>query len=378
MSFQAEWMKKYNEIGQKGNEGITTVSESGQALTTEQAPRPIAITPDDNGGGSPAPAPAAPVEEDPAAASGSPDPAPENEAAPAPAVEEEVEEEEIVVDEDGNEIVEEEEVLVDEDGNVVEDEVVVIDEDGNEVKESEAFEEVIEDSADQEDVEAQRQLLHRSPKKDRSVMAGIIPCFLFLACVAAGLLVAFYVFDVLEDEKGPTQAPAPNFLPLGPTNIGAIDVAETTPMDPVQGNCDFSTLEMPHVIDQCACGTAINKIAPDVQSRYEILLPYLDDWVGPSPDLTLSSCSASNQALIWLSSGLNNGGEISEELRRDRYLTAHLYLDHSGESWTDSDKWLTSDPVCRWDRVSCDDQGSIIGFDLQDNMLEGQVHFISE
>jgi hypothetical protein len=300
------------------------------------------------------------------------------------------EENEVVVDDDGNEI-EDEVIEVDEHGNeivedeVIEDEEVFLDEDGNEIVEDLVEDEIVDDQdgtrelplGDDEkpDLDAQYELLYKTPEYERSAMSGVIPFLIFAILLAAGLLVAYLAFDVGDDDdaaNSPTEAPKTAVLPLGPTNIGVIDVAETTPLDPVQGNCNFDTLTQPHVIDQCACGSTISTIAPDVLTRYEILVPWVSslfsDW-----DETASSCSTRNQALVWMSAGLNLGGEISDEHRRDRYVSGYLYIDQGGEGWANSNSWLSGADVCKWVYVFCDQQGSVVGLDLQDNNLEGQV-----
>lgn len=302
--------------------------------------------------------------------------------------------EDVLVDEDGNEIVEEEEaILVDEDGNEIIEEVAeeeyipTVDEDGNEIVEEDAEvqdEEVQDEEKDQSrdlevppepiDLESQRELIYKTPQKDMSNMSNFIPCFVFFALIFTALLVALVVFDVdgIDSVSGPTKSPTPEFLPLGPTNIGLVDVAETTPMAAVTGNCNFDNLEQPNIIDQCACGVTINKIAEDVLARYETLVPWMrsmfDDW-----DESSTSCSARNQALVWLSSGVNLGGEISLTRRADRYLSALLYIQAEGNGWMEKENWMSGETVCNWKGVFCDDEESLIGIDLEDNNLKGQL-----
>jgi len=302
--------------------------------------------------------------------------------------------EDVLVDEDGNEIVEEEAVLVDEDGNEIIEEVTeaedipIVDEDGNEIVEED--EEVHDDipvedeerdlSRDLEmppapiDLEAQRALINKIPQKDRSFMSSFIPCFVFIITVVTIVLITLVVFDLDGDDSisAPSTPPTTELLLLGPTNIGLVDVAETTPLAAVTGNCNFDNLEQPHFIDQCACGVTINKIADDVLARYETLVPWMrsmfDDW-----DESSSSCSARNQALVWLSSGVNLGGEISLSRRADRYLSTLLYIQAQGQGWTDKENWISEESICKWKGVFCDDQESLIGIDLQDNNLKGQL-----
>jgi len=299
---------------------------------------------------------------------------------------------EVLVDENGNEILDEvieEDVLVDEDGNEIIEEEPVIEEfieerevmDGENVDEEMAEEEAeIRDNITRDlaikkeavDLEAQHDLLRSTPQKDMSYMSNILPCFVFIAIVVAALLLAILVFEVDKDKDEVTASPTPVFLPLGPTNIGIIDVAETTPLAIATGNCNFGALEQPHVIDQCACGTTIDNIAPDVLARYETLVPWIktifDDW-NESP----SSCSPRNQALVWFSSGVNLGGEISDTRRKDRYLSGLLYIQQEGQGWTKRINWLSGKAICRWEGIYCDDEESVIGIDVQDNKLKSQL-----
>ncbi|CAJ1964233.1 unnamed protein product [Cylindrotheca closterium] len=302
--------------------------------------------------------------------------------------------EEVMVDDDGNEIIEED-YIVDEDGNeILEEGAVFVDEDGNEIIEevdqSPMEEEVVEEEDKVEDrdlsrdldiketkepvdLEAQRDLLYKTPQKDMSFMSKLLPCFVCIAIIVAALLVAILVFEVdVDDRNELTESPTPAFLPLGPTNIGIIDVAETTPLSAVTGDCNIGAFQQPHVIDQCACGPTINKIAPDVLARYETLVPWVrtmfDDW-----EESASSCSPRNQALVWFSTGVNLGGEISDTRRKDRYLSGLLYIQQQGQGWNKKMNWLTEESLCNWEGVFCDDEESVIGIDVQDNNLKNQL-----
>jgi len=204
-------------------------------------------------------------------------------------------------------------------------------------------------------------------------MSKLLPCFVFIVLIIFVLLIALLVFDVDgDDEALATASPTAATIPLGPTNIGIVDVAETTPLAAVTGNCNFGALEQPHVIDQCACGPTINKIAPDVVARYETLVPWIQtifaDW-----NESVSSCSPRNQALVWFSSGTNLGGEITRTRRKDRYLTGLLYIQQQGTGWSKKENWLSEENLCKWQGVYCDDKEGVIGVDVQDNNLKGQL-----
>ena len=76
---------------------------------------------------------------------------------------------------------------------------------------------------------------------------------------------------------------------------------------------------------------------------------------------------------MWLSSGSNLGGEISRSRRKDRYLTGLLYIQQEGVGWNKTENWLTEESLCTWEGVFCDDEESVIGVDVEDNNLQGQV-----
>jgi hypothetical protein len=232
------------------------------------------------------------------------------------------------------------------------------------------------------DIENQRKLLQKATKGKRSRMNPLIPFFTFLAVVAGVLLILFLV--VLDDDDGTgsrgapsTPSPTPiDFLQLNPTSAGNIEVAATTALDPVQeGNCDFDQLTQPHVIDQCACLGEISILSEDVRVRYQSLVESVMPSVVPDFDETISSCSPSNQALVWLSTGINNGGEAEEFVRTQRYSLAFFYIEQGGTDWRDNSGWLSGINVCSWDRVTCDENRKITVLDLDRNRLEGQVSF---
>lgn len=228
------------------------------------------------------------------------------------------------------------------------------------------------------DVENQRKLLQRGSKAYRSRMAGWVPYLFLLTIIATSLLVVFFV--ILADDDGidiqsvPTMAPTTkDYVPLDPTNTGAIDVAATTPLAPVTGNCNFRGVEQPHVIDQCVCDGTISIIANDIRQRYESLLDNFVPDVLPDFNESIDSCDPSNQALIWLSSGTNNAGEAEPFVRQERFALAYFYLDQAGLAWADNLGWLSEQDACQWDRVTCDQDGRVVGLDVSENQVIGQV-----
>ena len=228
------------------------------------------------------------------------------------------------------------------------------------------------------DVENQRKILQKTPRGKRSQMTVMMPFLIFAILAGFGFLLGFFVFsDNGDDRNGPspTLAPTPlEYLPLNPTSTGSIEVASTTPLDEVQrGNCNFDQLNQPHVIDQCDCFGEISILAEDVRVRYDTLVRDFIPNVFDDFDESISSCSYRNQALVWLSTGINNGGEAEFFVRNQRYALAYFFLEQGGLDWIDYTNWLSSKDVCQWDRISCDGNRKIRGIDLNRNDVSGQV-----
>lgn len=228
------------------------------------------------------------------------------------------------------------------------------------------------------DVENQKSVLNRGTNVYRSKMSKLVPIAFCLGAIAAGLLIFFLVIEP-EPEGGentsrPTSAPTSKIvIPAEPTNSGVIDVAITTPFDPITTDCDFEDAVQPHVITQCACTGSVSFIAPDVKKRYELLalnfMPTLiPDFAGP-----MSSCDPQNQALLWLSTGSNNAGESQEYVRRERYALAYFFMDQGGIAWAENTNWISDADVCEWSGITCDAKGAVIAIDMPNNRVIGEV-----
>jgi hypothetical protein len=235
------------------------------------------------------------------------------------------------------------------------------------------------------DVENQKRLLQEVPRERRSRMSPITYFFAFVVLAGAGLMTGFFAFgNVLDDKEAPTTplaaptpAPSAGFLPLDPTNSGTIDVASTTPFDPIQlGNCDFSQLTQPHVIDQCFCGDEIAIIADDVRARYNSFVSFIADFVDGFEG-SIESCTPQNQALVWLSTANNNGGETSDMVRRQRFILSYFFFEQDGTTWRDITNWISERDVCAWARITCDEGGVIRGFNLDRIGVVGQVRMVN-
>jgi len=313
--------------------------------------------------------------------------------------------EEVYVDEDGNEILVDEngnEIQVDENGNEVQvdesgDEIQV-DENGNEVQVDESGDEIQEEeevlvdengddiayeeqralpsrTAPVYDIEDQKRILDSGKKGSRSRMSWCIPVLVFAMIVASILLVIFLV--VYNDDRdnfgtAPTMPPTPkNYVEEDP-GIGGIDAAATTKFDAIQNYCSLVSRQ-PSIVDQCNCVGNVNIVADDVRARWESLEQNFIPDIYPEWDKPINSCSPENQALLWLSSGMNNGGEISNELRLQRYVLAIVYYEQGGTKWSRSANWLSEKNACEWEGVECNENMNVRILNLDQNQVTGQL-----
>ncbi|KAL3923504.1 MAG: hypothetical protein SGILL_001618, partial [Bacillariaceae sp.] len=224
------------------------------------------------------------------------------------------------------------------------------------------------------DVEEQRRVIKGSAKERRSHMSIIVPIMSFLIIAAAVMLVSFYVIVAeRENRDRPTAAPSMQFPPLEPTNNGNVAAAATTSFDAFQDDCNFDNLDQPNFIDQCACGSRVSIIADDVRARREDLANDFMQSVFSGWDERASSCSAENQALLWMSSGINNGGEIGNTLMLQRFSLAVLYIQQRGTQWTRTTNWMSEREVCMWEGITCNSQNYVQILNLDGNRLGGRV-----
>lgn len=224
-------------------------------------------------------------------------------------------------------------------------------------------------------IEEQRKVILSSAKGKRSHMSPAIPIIAFLVLIAAILLVVFLV-ALKDDDRtrmGPSMAPSMLFLPLEPTNNGNIPSAATTSFDSIQNNCNFDALNQPDVIDQCACASRVSIIADDIRTRRDDLVDDFMQSVFPGWNEAVFSCSPENQALLWMSSGINNGGEVGNLQKLQRFALALLYIRQGGTDWRSAENWMTEADVCDWQGVKCNGSNFVRILRLDRNRLSGQV-----
>ena len=121
-------------------------------------------------------------------------------------------------------------------------------------------------------------------------------------------------------------------------------------------DCNFTDNVQPHVLTQCRCYNTIQVLTDDIVDLYARVRDTIYSEVYSSKNLTdqfvnetIDSCSAQNQALVWLSSGnLRDGGDLYQ-----RYVLALLYFQMNGAAWLNSSSWLSYHNECDWHGIDC-------------------------
>jgi hypothetical protein len=320
----------------------------------------------------------------------------------APSDEEMLMDDEEVVWEDEleEEVIEDEEVFVDEYGNIIEED---LDQDEDEV--------VVEEKLDASDnlpsaasmfgaksqdppgatfdIEQQDKAIEKVPKEKKPTefnpYIAVCAC---LAVIAAVVVIVLYIILDIDEEDTPrdikvVRAVPPTSSPTTSPEIpdpaiddpgAGLDASEaTTSFDPMISNdCVFTGLLQPDIYDQCRCGGEILLLAEDVRTRYSDLVKDFIPSVPGGYDGTISSCTPRNQALVWLSAGINNGGD-SESARIQRFAMAEFFYEQEGLTWTDSTNWLSNRSVCSWYGITCNEDRIVSKIELGDNNLTGRV-----
>lgn len=121
-----------------------------------------------------------------------------------------------------------------------------------------------------------------------------------------------------------------------------------------------------------ACGPRIEEISDGLRSVYdsvkdsaELRDPLLQD------KIDIHSCTAVNQALIWVALQVDKTASLPPERIINRFVLVLLYASMGGQYWTKQDKWLSGAHECDWYGIVCDSRrrNSIISIDLSDNGL---------
>ena len=134
--------------------------------------------------------------------------------------------------------------------------------------------------------------------------------------------------------------------------------------------CDFTNVEQPSPLSQCACEGEINVLSDELLSNYIELKESFVPTLYEEFDYLIESCEPQNVALLWMAT--DTAEERSLERMQNRYLLSVLYASWKGLEWTNDEGWLTSAPECTWAGITC--VGTVISvIDLFDNNLQGSL-----
>jgi len=130
--------------------------------------------------------------------------------------------------------------------------------------------------------------------------------------------------------------------------------------------------EYPNVLTQCVCKGAITKISNEAIEKYQVFLQafgaeYLH------ADETIESCSARNQALMWLAE--DKGTNLSVALVQ-RHTLVLFFVKMNGLAWTLDEAhqhWLTAHHECTWHGIACNENNQVTAIELWDLNLDGEI-----
>jgi len=241
--------------------------------------------------------------------------------------------------------------------DLIEEEIIVVDENG-EVIEEEVIEEEI-------DVENQGAVSKSAGPENRAYW---MICLSIVGLLGAAGLVGWWLSQkdtdgdlvIEKDRPDITDPPTP-----------APSIGTTTAFDDIIGTCDFTGTPIPHVFDQCACFGEIQAIPEDVSVRYASHIEYFIPTLYQSYDDDISSCSARNQALVWLSSA--NDADFDRDERIQRFALATAFAGLGGVGWGNRTGWLSTSSSCSWYGIECDDLDQATTFDFGGNNAVGTL-----
>lgn len=195
-----------------------------------------------------------------------------------------------------------------------------------------------------------------------------ICCLLFFLLVGGGAGVGYWLTTLGGDD---VTVLANMTLTSPPTEAPSTSLS--TEFDAVQGNCNFGGVDNPNPIDQCDCFGRISGLESDIRDRYLYNREYFIPEYVPDFNDDISSCSPRNQALVWVSSGVDTKRSKSE--RAQKFALATVFASLGGGKWKNNTNWLADEDVCTWYGVNCTET-KITELELAGNDLVGTVSFI--
>ena len=128
----------------------------------------------------------------------------------------------------------------------------------------------------------------------------------------------------------------------------------------------------PNVLSQCACSGSISIISEKAKEKYHTFLDAFGAEYLQQRE-SMDSCSARNQALVWLA---EDKGSVLSDVLIQRHSLVLFFIKLNGLEWTLEDghqKWMTSDHECTWFGVACNEDKEVTAIDLWDVNLDGPL-----
>jgi Leucine rich repeat len=142
---------------------------------------------------------------------------------------------------------------------------------------------------------------------------------------------------------------------------------------PMTSDCvQVSQQPYPHVFSQCACRGSITEISDAAQEKYQMLLNSFGAEYLHSNE-TMASCSARNQALVWLAE--DEESALNSALIQ-RHALVLFFIKLNGLHWTlvpGLQEWLTPDHECTWHGIVCSNDKEVTSVELWNLNLEGSI-----
>ena len=96
----------------------------------------------------------------------------------------------------------------------------------------------------------------------------------------------------------------------------------------------------------------------------------------PQSSGSLSNSAAPQfRALEWIVTTDMNVAGLSDDELLQRWMAVTLYYSFGGETWANSNFWLSNFNECGWNGITCDVNGGITGIALSSNNLQGTIPF---
>jgi hypothetical protein len=155
----------------------------------------------------------------------------------------------------------------------------------------------------------------------------------------------------------------------------------TTRMGPyyIGQPCRNGTEVQPHILNQCECQNTIQVLANDIATLYAQVREKINTEIYAGIfNVSISSCSVQNQALIWLSSGnVRDSGDLYQ-----RYILALIYIQMNGMMWYNNINSFTYANECEWYGVSCNNntkqiQSILLNNNNLTNAIPTEISYLS-